>query len=213
MWKWLGATIALFTILSIQACAPKSQDSCGFVQNVYGERISWKSDVPVTIRIHSSVPDSMVPAIQAAAETWEKTAGRKLFNIVTTPRYDGPVTPHQDGVNVIYFMTNWEANMGSEQARTSVYWIGDLIKEADLRINAADFSFYWHSDTLTKASVADRATSAPINIEALVLHELGHVLGLKHKDGAGSVMATYLASNDDRIHLAETDKLSLQCEY
>lgn len=213
MLKWLGTFMVLISIFTIQACAPKSQPDCGFVQNVYGERISWKSDAPVTMQIHTSVPESMIPAIQAAAETWEKTAGRKLFNIVTSPRYTGPIVPHQDGVNVIYFMNSWEANMGSEQARTSVYWVGDLIKEADMRINAADFGFYWKGETLTKAAKSERASSAPVNIEALVLHELGHVLGLKHKDNQGSVMATYLASGDDRTHLAVADQKDLQCEY
>ncbi|MEK2644801.1 matrixin family metalloprotease [Bdellovibrio sp. BCCA] len=213
MWKWLGTALVLIIALTIQACAPKAQDDCGFVQNVYGERISWKSDVPVTMQIHSSVPDSMVPAILSAAETWERTAGRKLFNIVQYPRYSGPINPHKDGVNVIYLMNTWEDNRGSEQGRTSVYWIGDLIKEADIRLNGADFGFYWNNQTLTRAAKMDRANSAPVNIEALVLHEMGHVLGLKHKDGQGSVMATYLASGDDRVHLAGTDQTALQCEY
>ncbi|WP_415062540.1 matrixin family metalloprotease [Bdellovibrio sp.] len=213
MWKWLGTAVVLISILTIQACAPKSQEDCGFVQNVYGERISWKSDVPVTMYLHSSIPESMVPSIVAAADTWEKTAGRKLFNIITYPRYTGPMNPHKDGVNVIYLMNSWEDNRSSEQGRTSVYWIGDLIKEADIRLNRADFGFYWNGQTITRAAKSDRANSSPVNIEALVLHEMGHVLGLKHKDGAGSVMATYLASGDDRVRLALADEKALQCEY
>lgn len=213
MRKWLGTFIVLLTILIIQACAPKSQQDCGFVQNSYGERVSWKSDSPVTMYVHSAIPESLIPAIQAAAETWNKTANRKLINLITSPRYRGPIAPHQDGVNVIYFMETWEANLGSEQGRTSVYWIGDLIKEADMRINGADFGFEWQGQTLTKAAKSDRASSGPVNIEALVLHELGHVLGLKHKDGESSVMATYLASGDERTYLAVTDQKALQCEY
>lgn len=211
--KWLGTAAVLISILTLQACAPKSQEDCGFVQNVYGERISWKSDVPVTMYIHASVPDSMVQAIQVAAETWDKTVGRKIFNIIAYPKLTGPINPHQDGKNVIYLMDNWEANRSSEQGRTSVYWIGDLIKEADIRLNAADFGYYWRGQTLSKASKVDRQNSGPVNVEALVLHEMGHVLGLKHKDSDGSVMATYLAAGDDRTNLAGTDSASLQCEY
>lgn len=213
MLKWLMTALVLSAMLLIQACAPKAQDDCGFVQNVYGERISWKGDIPVTLRLHSSVPEAMVPAILAAADSWEKTAGRKLFNIVTSPRYTGPATPHKDGVNVIYLMTTWEDTQSSEQGRTSVYWVGDLIKEADVRLNGADFGFYWKSQTLTKAAKTKAVTQVPVNIEALVLHELGHVLGLKHKDGAGSVMATYLASGEDRVSVANVDETALQCEY
>lgn len=213
MWKWLGTALVLSIAMTIQACAPKSQEDCGFVQNVYGERISWKSDVPVTMYLHSSVPDSLVQPILDAAATWERTAGRRLFNIVTSPRDVGPMNPHKDGRNVIYFMNTWESNRASEQGRTSVYWIGDLIKEADIRLNAYDFSFYWQNHTLTNAVNAERRSSSPVNIEALILHEMGHVLGLKHKDGAGSVMATYLSSGDDRVNLAEADTMNLQCEY
>jgi hypothetical protein len=212
--KWLGTVVVLLTFaMALQACAPKSQEDCGFVQNVYGERISWKSDVPVTIYLHANVPDSMVQAIQSAADTWDRTIGRKVLNIVTYPRITGPINPHQDGKNIIYLMTDWEANRSSEQGRTSVYWVGDLIKEADIRLNAADFGYYWRGQTLSKASKNGRESSAPVNIEALVLHEMGHVLGLKHKDNAGSVMATYLAAGDDRTSLATTDEAALQCEY
>lgn len=213
MLKWLGISLVLTLALSIQACAPKSQEDCGFVQNVYGERISWKSDVPVTMYLHESVPDSMIPAIRSAAATWARTAGRDIIKIVEHPRETGPLNPHKDGRNVIYFMNTWEANRSSEQGRTSVYWIGDLIKEADIRLNAADFSFYWNGSALTTAAKTERKSSSPVNIEALVLHEMGHVLGLKHKDGNGSVMATYLSSGDDRVNLAGTDTASLQCEY
>ena len=212
MRKLLGSIVVLSLIFFVQACAPKAQEDCGFVQNSYGERVSWKGDIPINLQIHQDVPDSMVPAIVAAAESWEKTVGRKLFNVITSPRYSGHIAPNKDGVNVIYFMPSWESDRSSEQGRTSVYWVGDQIKEADVRLNGADFSYYWNSQTLTKAVKTGRAL-VPVNIEALVLHELGHVLGLKHKDDSGSVMATYLASGEDRVAVASADEKALQCEY
>lgn len=212
MWKWLGTVAVLSIALTIQACAPKAQDDCGFVQNVYGERISWKSDVPVTMYIHTSVPDSIVPAIMRAADTWERTAGRKLFNIVPQ-KVSGPANPHQDGQNIIYLLSSWESHKASEQGRTSIYWIGDLIKEADIRLNGADFNFYDNGMTLWTATKPERQASSAVNMEALILHEMGHVLGLKHKDTGDSVMATYLSSGDDRVSLAGTDTSALQCEY
>ncbi len=202
MWKWFVAVALISAGLSLQACAPKSQDDCGFVQNVYGERISWKGNLPITLYVHSSVPKQYYGAIQAAAKVWEDQLGHKLFNIVTDQPITGPIDPHKDGSNVIYMMDTWEPDRTAEQARTSVYWVGDQIKEADIRINSK-FSFYWNQV----------GTPEGINIEALVLHELGHVLGLKHKDHDGSVMATYLPSDTDRTHLAVTDQSSLQCEY
>lgn len=202
MRKWLGAALLLTSALLIQACAPKSQSDCGFVQNSYGERVSWKSEGPVTMRIHESVPAEYVAAIQSAADTWERSVGHKLF-IIDINRVAGPIAPHKDGTNIIYFMDTWEANRSTEQARTSIYWNGDQIAEADIRVNAKDFRFYWNGGK----------TAAAVNFEALILHEMGHVLGLKHKDSGGSVMATYLPSGVDRTQLSSTDLSDIRCEY
>jgi hypothetical protein len=205
MLKWIGVASLVVMALVLEACAPKSQDSCGFVQNSYGERVSWKAEVPVTMYLHTSVPEEYVAAVVSAAQTWEKSAGRKLFNIVTTPRISGPNSPRQDGKNVIYFMDTWETERASEQARTSVLWRGDQINETDIRVNTKDFSFYWNQGK----------SGSSVNIEALLLHEMGHVLGLKHNDDktASSVMQTYLRSGDDRTEPSSVDTTDLKCEY
>jgi hypothetical protein len=208
MWKYLGFLVVPLVAFALQACAPKSQDDCGFVQNVYGERISWKGQYPVTMYLHESVPQEYVAAIVAAAQTWQDAAGKPMFNIVTNQKISGPINPQKDSRNIIYFLSTWEEDKSSEQARTSIYWIGDQIKEADMRINGK-FTYYWNQPGV--ASTANHVSS--INIEALVIHELGHVLGLKHKDTSSSVMATYLSNNTDRVNIADTDKSALQCEY
>lgn len=191
--------------LSLQACGPKfkEQPSCGFVQNVYGERISWKDSAPVDLLIHRSVPAEMVVAIEDAIQEWENKAGRPLFKIRAS-NVAGPLEPRQDGVNLIYWMSSWEENKKSEQARTSVYWVGDQIRETDIRINAKDFSFYIDNPT---------GAHGAVDLQSLMIHELGHVLGLKHKDGSGSVMDTYLQSNTPRNEVSTEDADNLKCEY
>lgn len=207
-WSFIALGILAMAAGALSACAPKSQDDCGFVQNVYGERISWKGQIPVVLQLHESYPDEHIGALRAAIETWNRTGGRTLFQLEERDRAGGTAAV-RDRRNVISFSSTWEPDRLSEQARTSVHWVGDQIQEADIKVNAASkpnkepvFVFYW-----------DNPTSPAVNLEALLLHELGHVLGLKHKDKDQSVMATYLASNDDRTQLAETDQRSLQCEY
>jgi hypothetical protein len=193
---------ALIALTGMMACSQKSAEDCGFVQNVYGERISWKDELPVHLAIHESVPAEYRPAILSAADRWNRASGRTIIQIddaVVT----GDATASKDGKNVIYMNNTWEANKATEQGRTSVYWIGDRVREADIKINAQNFQFYWQKTTQTQA----------VNIEALVVHEMGHVLGLKHKDTATSVMQTYLASNTDRTQIGTTDLESLKCEY
>ena len=179
-----------------------SQPDCGFVQNVYGQRISWKNKLPIRISIHESVPPEYYPAVRAAIADWEQALGHPIFQIVEFG-VKGPLQPRQDGVNMIYWMDTWEANRSSEQARTSVYWVGDEIREADVRVNAKDFTYY----------VTTAQSAREVHLESLVVHELGHVLGLKHKDTGGSVMATYLSSTTVRDKISTSDLTSLKCEY
>lgn len=210
MVRWFRVISILSATLIIQACAPKSQTDCGFVQNVYGERISWKGNIPVEMYLHSSVPDELIPAIEAAADSWKSSSGRPLIRIHRQKIYNLSEQPARDGRNVIYFLNSWEADRFNEQGRTSVYWIGDQIKEADIRINAKNFSFSWSKTGMTAMSAANKTH---VEIESLMLHEMGHVLGMKHNDGDPSVMATYLASAETRTSLTVMDANSLQCEY
>ena len=198
--------ILVTIVLALQACAPKAQTDCGYVQNSYGERISWKGQLPVSLQIHQSVPDQFIPAIKAAVDTWNSNAGTTVF-VIAGDHYAGNPA-NQDQVNVISFSPTWDPNLLSEQAKTQVYWIGDQIQEADVKVNASSVNgnpvYQFYSDTEIPNA---------INIQALLLHELGHVLGLKHIDGVGSVMATYLANDANRTSLASVDVSNLKCEY
>ncbi len=215
----LGFFILLMSTLWITACSPQKQDDCGYVQNIYGQRISWKSKAPIPIYIHSSVPVSLKPAIYRAAATWETQAGRKVFEISDDSSKLSP-TPARDQKNGIYFLPDWESDRSSEQGRTSVFWAGDEIQEADIRINAADFSFYDKNPSLLVGSLrlakSQSGSTTPVDgysFEALMVHELGHFLGLKHREDPGTVMATHLAAFTNRTQLADSDQGALSCEY
>lgn len=196
-------------LLSLGACAPRTQQSCGFVQNVYGERISWKGQLPIQIEIHQSVPSIFVPAIEKAAATWEQAAGKKLFDI-NRQQIGGPAQPSRDYENVIYFLSSWDDNNKSEQARTNTYALRDEIKESDILINFDDFKSFYYQDQVIIGTTGGRS----LNFEALILHELGHLLGLKHDDkNSGSVMATLLPAMTDRVNLSDSDISDMKCEY
>jgi len=208
-WFLLSITVGI-AMGSFLACAPtnKEQAPCGFVQNVYGERISWKNAVPVPLTIHSSFPQEFYPALENAMKTWETAAGRRLFKIVAT-NAGGSATPRQDNLNMISLMNEWDASRPDEQARTSVYWVGYEIQEADIRLNGKDFTFYQDNPQGYRQ----------VHMESLLLHELGHLLGLKHEDGRDSqsgqlsVMGTHLPSQTKRTSLNTTDAEAMQCEY
>ena len=254
--------LPLFVLVTIasfyQFRTPRPQKDCGFVQNIYGQRISWKGNHPVLISIDSSVPAALRPAIYRAAAKWEIQAGKKLFRFQDFVAQDAKLSgPAKDKKNIIYFLKNWDSNTKAEQARTSVYWVGDSIQEADIRINGQQFAYYIEDSkkivysnlpeslqltseektlpenfgVLKFNSTEDELVSTqdfsskeesqyrfqgPLvgyNFEALMLHELGHFLGLKHRDSDPSVMETYLAAQTDRVVLTAVDAQNLKCEY
>ncbi len=201
--------------LLMTGCKPKSVEDCGFVQNVYGQRIAWKTKEPIELVITNQVPTQLRPAIYRAIKTWEDRIGQKMFN-VTEDFTRASVSPTKDGKSAIYFLSSWEADRTSEQGRTSIYWAADQIMEADIRINAQNFTYYDHDRTqlvYPAGTVHAMTGSDAYNFEALILHELGHFLGLKHTSAGGSVMVTHLASYNDRITPSEADSQNVQCAY
>ena len=207
----------VFTVASyLISCSPTPQKDCGFVQNIYGQRIAWKTKAAIPIIIHSSVPVELRSAVYRATATWEKQVGFKVFSISED---SSPLSgdPSRDKKNAIYFLSEWESDRKSEQGRTSVYWAGDQILEADIRVNASDFSYYDQDELVLVGSYGlkklGQSSKDGYSFEALLLHELGHLLGLKHRDGSATVMATHLAAFSNRTQLSSADEDSISCEY
>ena len=199
--QFLKSILMIFSVgILMTGCKPKTVGDCGFVQNVYGQRISWKTKEPIQLVITNEVPAALRPAIFRAVKTWEDRIGQKIFD-VTEDFTRASLSPTKDGKSAIYFLSSWESDRASEQGRTSIYWAADQIMEADIRINAQNFSFYDQDPRQLVGSDMVRALAASdgYNFEALILHELGHFLGLKHATASGTVMATHLASYTDRI--------------
>lgn len=189
-------------VAGLQACAkqPPPEESCNFVQNSQWQRVSWGASVPVILYIDDRVPESFHQAIQGAAREWNTRIGREVIRVgITNQR----TNPHQDGRNIIYYADTWEKNRSREQARTTVYWADDRIHEADIRLNAQDYKFF----------VSDTPVENAIDVRSLVLHEMGHVLGLNHAEAAESVMARTLQSATLRRELSSIDVESIRCEY
>lgn len=202
MRKLLSTLLLIGLGLSLQACGvkPAPEESCNFVQNADLQRVSWGSGTPVVMYIDESVPSVYRDAVKRAAATWNNDIGREVIKIGGVTKMSGPA---QDGANVIYFLDSWESDRTNEQARTTVYWAGTRIYEADIRVNNRDFNFFWGNDPV----------GGRVDIESLILHEMGHVLGLGHSTTAKSVMAKSLPSATLRRDLSTDDLSSIRCEY
>ena len=200
--KLLLILVMSVAVTQMTACGekPAPQTSCNFVQNSDMQRVSWKSSVPIQIWIHESVPTQYHAAILQSMSQWEYSTGRKLFQAMGIDH--GPLQPAQDGKNVIYWMPTWDATRPTEQARTTIYWQDNVIHEADILVNTQNFTYS-----------APDAVPNQVDFQSLILHELGHSLGLQHDTVTGSVMAAYLADDYERRTPSDFDVQSLKCEY
>ncbi len=199
-------------VLFIAACSQKlePQNQCNFVQNSELQRVSWKGQIPIALYISDSIPQDYHGAIRDAAAKWNYKLGSHVFDV--RDNVSVPAAPNKDKISAIYWDLNWESDKAVEQARTTIYWKGSSIDEADIRINAHDFHY----------SVDDKTPLDKVDFESLMVHEMGHVLGLQHiekgrepaKNNGRSVMEALLASGDStRRSPSEYDIESLKCEY
>ncbi|MCM2281360.1 MAG: matrixin family metalloprotease [Bdellovibrionaceae bacterium] len=188
-------------VLALNACGRQQgpEESCNFVQNSSVQRVSWGEQTPIILYVDKSVPPEYFGAIEQAVEQWNSARGRGLIKIGGW--INSSAGPARDGANVIYWLREWEADRPFEQARTSVYWAGDRIYETDIRVNEKNFDY------------AIGPVAGTVDIVSLMVHEIGHVLGLAHLDKEPSVMATSLANATERRLPTATDIQSLKCEY
>ncbi len=190
----------------LQACSrpPAPQEACSFVQNPDLQRVSWKGKLPIRLYLHNSVPVDAYKAIDRAIAEYNLNVagGVEVFRIIARD-VGGDLDPEKDGYSMLYWFNSWDPAKKSEQARTTIYWTGNEIFEADIRVNAHDFTY----------SYGQAVNGGEVDLDSLLVHELGHVLGLKHNPTHGSVMNFSLDRGQDRRLLGSVDQTNLKCEY
>lgn len=89
-----------------------------------------------------------------------------------------------DGVNdIIVHRTDWPPPLATgAAAHTVIVTMGDRIVEADIHVNARDFVF------------TIGAAPPKVDLQAILTHELGHVLGIGHSDDPRATMNAGLPS-------------------
>ena len=98
-------------------------------------------------------------------------------------------------------VTNWE-DSPRQQAITGARWAGSCIHQTTIYVNNRDFYYY---------RTGERQSG--YNLDALMLHELGHTLGLMDNDNPDSVMYRYLSPQENRVNASEYDLTNLRSVY
>jgi hypothetical protein len=203
-------------ILAVGGCAKgfdaaklagPAEPSCGFVQSSTGLRVSWKNNLPVRVYISSSWPARFVDVVKRAALVWNDSVNRDLIEVVEGSVSDGPSLDRKNGV---YWLTSWSPKRPNEQAQTTLYYHDVIPYDGDIKVNAFNFKYY---DAETDAETSSAGADSEYDLESLLVHEMGHLLGLLHFYEPPTVMYPYLYAFDHRVTVSATDLKAIQCEY
>lgn len=188
---------------SIQARKPRFVD---WVDPSTGQQFKW-AKFPVPYYILPGTPPFVVKAFTDALAAWQAVAP-KTFSFMKSK----PVVPTDFNPAIVlsYDLKGWIGgdNSLAITAPTTLPNSGQLVK-AFIHVNAATFGWHrgdpwWTSATAKKKAQAD--------IYRVVLHELGHCLGLWHNpDDPNSVMYPYLHESENVI--SADDIAGLQSIY
>jgi hypothetical protein len=182
--------------------ALSAQEPCGYVQNSSGQRVSWKGQLPVMIAVDPQMPAELASSVKNAAEKWNSSTGKKLIEVQTPPA-EAFRPQSTDLWNGVYWSTDWPEDLNYQQAITTIRFRGPQILEADVVINNKFFSYY----------SSEPNSNQQVHMESLMIHEFGHLLGLKHLTSMPTVMWATLTGATKRDVLSEQDLENLKCEY
>lgn len=210
MMKYFLPLLFLISVVLTQACGkakvPSPEESCNFQQNSYQQRVSWHK-LPVKLVAHSSLSEAQIESLRQAIDIWNTSrkntwgTNQNFFELSPTPHTGSEFV--QDALSVVSLTSNWVGD-SREQAETVLRWENNRIVEADIRLNGSK-----------PLSTSETIEPNAVDLVALYVHELGHVLGLLHIESPEyTVMSFELERGTDKRRIPGNLELdALKCEY
>lgn len=176
--------------------------------HVNGEYVWYSSGFPKTLRISSAFTTDEITRIKEMGAAWSTAVeNKKTFfnygsNVTEKSNTITSMDNFLDSVFGVYKTSDWSKTGVTSMALaiTQIYGLryneGEYnefvdIRHADILVNYDDYDFYTGDNkTIGEASFFDLRT--------VVLHELGHFLGLQHRTGDSVMVASVDESDTNR---------------
>lgn len=145
----------------------------------------WKKTVQLYVA--DDAPEIVVEATVAVARTWNEAIGTEIL------AYEGRRSPVnrgslfsvlEDDISMIYYERNWSKTTGkADYVLGTTVWENsgpgnEVIYRGDIILNGENF---YLQDALGDVEVEERVFDI-VDAESVLLHEVGHLLGLDHVD-------------------------------
>ena len=145
-------------------------------------------------------PPNLEKAAVAAADTWNRVLGKRILiygGLVSSERGTDLYSSLEDDLTVIYYEDKWVKRTGKPRSTVATtIWetsneLPSFVHRGDIVLNG---EAYFFEDT-TDPSSTRISSSLIIDAETVLLHEMGHLLGLDH---------TTISSDSESIMLQQT---------
>lgn len=203
----LAAFYLLILSFIFVSCGPskdKPKADKKYCSNSYkaqsGETYYWRK-LPIQFVVHSDFPEHLRPAIDKAAATWNKALGKTLIVIDKAPTSTKPLLG--DNQNTIYWEKSWTKQFLERLMKhgyTHLRTRADEITEADIYI-----------DGVTSFSLDPNWFQT--DLQTVLIHEMGHALGLDHSSDKKSVMFEALGLGEKFREIPQQETSALECIY
>lgn len=198
----IGALLALSTV-SFGAQAAE-WNTC----STNGKALTWPIHQTADMYISTkSIPERSVWDIHTLKMMGQwMTVGGSNFKFGMVRDRDGTTHTH-NGINEIDFKDlPFESSIARTYMRFDCYWERDApetgLVEADISLNKR---YSWTVADFKGADTATGAADSPFNFEIVMLHELGHALGLAHSDSHLATMSGYYPYGGPNGHKNEVE--------
>ena len=187
----MTSLFALLSLLVFVACTPSPEVTSGGSTGAINEEAPYiwaDKTFPKTIRISSSFNDTETAIMNEMGATWETSvSNQKDFFVNGDVGNNSYNLNRTDGVFGIYKATTWPAGLEDALAITQLfgrrYNVGSSneyvgIVEADILVN-----YKPHNPPTYYAftyDILDNGIDEGFDLRTIVLHEMGHFLGLQH---------------------------------
>lgn len=197
--RLFGLISILILTIVIFLSSNEKQESCGFIQNGYGERVSIPIGKSIKFILHKDTSPFEEKETLAAAQEWNNIFEKDVI-IIDTSKKSTNEFDKDSLTNVIFFASKWN-NKEKEQAKTFLRWVGTEITAASIAVNRKNFRFEGEVDNRKQ-----------VDLKSLMIHEFGHALGLKHNDEESSTMNSDLPSYKVR-NILQSDIRNVSCQF
>ena len=215
MGESLKPTLFLFLLLCF-SCAKNSDDSVTSPTTIDMDKMRWNlSEFPIQLKVSDNLDVPSQNIVSDVMDVWEAAANINFFNATEiTPALNftklSDYYYRDKVVNGVYLTSNEVDELGEESlAVTQIFFT----RSTDFSLNT--YYHIIHTDIVLNGFHYNFSTDSQNNttyyLLTLVLHEMGHVLGLGHK--SSGIMYPYMSTDDKQDSLSSYDVGLINSKY